>query len=281
MTIQDTPPPDAIAESSYPFDTNDTFDEDFRLVLQHMQEGDSPALAVGALERVILSQDIALQKVAKKFDGTCRVSQEDFKQTGVEAIYDALSRANEDLPPVAFRAYVKFRMLDYMFRLNAEVGGALTVPESALKRVIEVRRILKSLDDGEESFTELLLGQDMKEEIFKYYLIVSNMLYPLSLEILDEEQEATIVPTPQAINVNPADLHQASTNDKLIYEAIAGLTLQQQFVINRYYGLNGHQPAKLAAIGEEMGVTESRICQIHVKAKERLENRLRLLDFEL
>ena len=57
----------------------------------------------------------------------------------------------------------------------------------------------------------------------------------------------------------------------LLVEAIDGLTEREKIVVTLYY----FEGMTLAEIGSVLGVTESRICQIHTKAVGLLRTRLR------
>ena len=57
----------------------------------------------------------------------------------------------------------------------------------------------------------------------------------------------------------------------MLVEAINGLSEREKVVLTLYY----FEGMTLAEIGSVLGVTESRVCQIHTKAVGQLRTRLR------
>lgn len=58
--------------------------------------------------------------------------------------------------------------------------------------------------------------------------------------------------------------------EKELTDLVSTLPEKQRDVVERRYGLNGHQPETLEAIGQRHGITRERVRQIQVKAERRL-----------
>ena len=70
----------------------------------------------------------------------------------------------------------------------------------------------------------------------------------------------------------PGEQLEASETKRLLAQAISGLAERDKIVVTLYY----YEGLTLSEIGQVLGVTESRICQIHTKAMLQLRSRLSL-----
>ncbi|MCK4323656.1 MAG: sigma-70 family RNA polymerase sigma factor, partial [Armatimonadetes bacterium] len=69
---------------------------------------------------------------------------------------------------------------------------------------------------------------------------------------------------------NPADALEQAEIQQMIAQAIEQLPEREKHIIALYY----QEDLTLREIGEVLGVTESRICQIHAQAISRLHGHL-------
>jgi RNA polymerase sigma factor for flagellar operon FliA len=72
----------------------------------------------------------------------------------------------------------------------------------------------------------------------------------------------------------PGEQLEASETKMLLAQAISGLPERDKIVLTLYY----YEGLTLSEIGQVLGVTESRICQLHTKAVLQLRSRLSLAD---
>ncbi len=247
--------------------------EDLAIVLADLESGEQTAFGFAALERVVLASMPVVKAQAKKFYHVWNLENEDFQQAGVEGIYDAIARARSDKVE-GFYSYVGFRIFDYMFRHSAEIGGAVTVPEGALKRAIVVRKMLRRQQDGED-LGEMLEVAGMTRQYFDRSFAIHRVLGALSFEHVVREREAMMISEEyydgrDLCIKDPADLFEVAVGKTIIKQAIDILKPREQFIVRSYFGLDGFEQLTLAKIGEALGVTESRICQIMAKCKNQL-----------
>jgi len=109
---------------------------------------------------------------------------------------------------------------------------------------------------------------------------VLNEVAPLTVLSLDEQDGfeedgptlSETVADPQAVNA----LEELSERERrrVLRDAIAGLPEKERVVISLYH----YEELNFKEIGKAMGVTESRVCQIHSKAMLKLRSRMRLKD---
>lgn len=105
-----------------------------------------------------------------------------------------------------------------------------------------------------------------------------NDVAPLTVLSLDEQEGldeegprlSELVADPQAANA----LEEMSEKERkeILRDAIAGLPEKERIVISLYH----YEELNFKEIGKVMGITESRVCQIHSKAMIKLRARMRL-----
>ena len=78
-----------------------------------------------------------------------------------------------------------------------------------------------------------------------------------------------VIPAPDGSS-NPSLQLQSSDIQNRIDHCLSRLTKKQSTVVERRFGLRGHEIATLEKVGEEIGVTRERVRQIQVEAVKRL-----------
>lgn len=105
-----------------------------------------------------------------------------------------------------------------------------------------------------------------------------NEVAPLTVLSLDEQEGldedgprlSEIVADPQAANA--LDELTEKERKAILRDGIAGLPEKERLVISLYH----YEELNFKEIGKVMGITESRVCQIHSKAMIKLRSRMRL-----
>ncbi|MFP6639191.1 MAG: sigma-70 family RNA polymerase sigma factor, partial [Myxococcota bacterium] len=70
---------------------------------------------------------------------------------------------------------------------------------------------------------------------------------------------------------NPFECLKKVETKNVISDTIAGLPEKERLVVSLYY----YEDLNMREIGSILGITESRVCQIHTKATSRLRNKLK------
>lgn len=86
----------------------------------------------------------------------------------------------------------------------------------------------------------------------------------------DRDSGATLGDTIATDDEGPGDLFEVQEMRDLLSEAVERLPEREKVVLTLYY----YEGLTLAKIGEVIGVTESRVCQIHTKAILQLRSRM-------
>lgn len=258
------------------------FAADMETVLGSMATGEFAVEDAVALDQIILGYARDIYGQANKMRWTRSLEMADHMQVGIQGVYDAVARTDETRSPGELRAYAKLRIFSFIFEQQARMDGAVSLSDGGLKRVIKVRKIKKALEGGEavagdgDEIPDVDQDIDVLLEEYKFsraqyekYRAVESMFAPLSLEDqVDEDESVTPISENYAEDDpycnDPASLLSDRPN---LIQAWERLPERQQTVIDLYY----FQGLKLYEIGEMLGVTESRVCQIHRQALKTLK----------
>lgn len=193
------------------------------------------------------------------------VQVDDLVQNGMLGLLDALGRFEEGMG-AQFETYAVQRIRGAMLDGLRENDW---LPRGIRKEMRRVETVLQKLEHEHgrpPSEGELAASLGMALADYQYLLQEARGHQLVYLEDLAGEGEdyldhhdAGTTPDPLAI-LEDSDLRQA------LVAAIAHLPEREQMMMALYY----EQDLNLREIGEIMGVTESRVCQLHTQAVARL-----------
>jgi len=197
------------------------------------------------------------------------ISREELTSAGVVGLIQALDNFDPRME-IKFQTYAEHRikgaMLDELRKMD-------WVPRS-------VRRDIRRIEDtstkleyrlGREA-EDIEVAQEMGIDISSYHSIVDRARGVSLLNLNDISSDGGGTGFRDDSDA-PSPLGELKIKEikKIVSEAILALSKQGQLVISLYY----YDLMTLKEIGKIMGLTESRICQIHSKAIIRLRARLR------
>lgn len=163
------------------------------------------------------------------------------------AMMDELRRL--DWVPRSVRSHAR-RIEEAIAALQGELHRAPTEPELAERLSISVDQLRQQL--GQISLTGIVaLDQTVGG-------------------VGDDQETVTLGDTVPDGAQGPADRFEAAELRRRLREAVLGLPERERLVLGLYY----YEGLTLAQIGEVIGVTESRVCQIHTKSMLQLRTRL-------
>jgi len=192
---------------------------------------------------------IGLISASERFDLSREIKFETYAITRIKgAIIDELRTL--DWVPRSVRA--KAREIE---RANAKL-------ENKLQRAPTDDEMALELDMSVEDFQESLL------QISNSTVVALDELWTVSDSSGDQVSLLDTLHDPDA--PDPAQMLDASEIKDRLADAIARLPEREKLVIALYY----YENLTLREIGEVLGVTESRISQLHTKAVLRLKSRL-------
>lgn len=202
------------------------------------------------------------------------VQQEDLVSNGMFGLMDALDKFDPDRQ-VKFETYAIPRIRGAIID---ELRAMDWVPRSVRSKAREVDKAHSALEarlnrapTDDEVADEMGISLEELHEVITQISLVSVMALE---EVVggDEsgEQRSLLDTLADAANADPTSSLEGQEMRGLLSAAINSLSEREKVVITLYY----FEGLTLSEIGEILGVTESRVCQIHVKAVGSLRNNL-------
>ena len=196
------------------------------------------------------------------------VDIDDMMQSGLIALLDAARHYSPE-KGASFETYAAIRvrgaMLDEVRRNN-------WAPRSVHRRQRELSTAVHAVENREgRAATARELADEMGMTLDEYHKTLTsvsgNKLF--SLEQLSGDQPGG-GDWPAGDEAGPAELFENQAFREVVVAAIADLPEREALVMSLYYD----EELNLREIGEVLGVTESRVCQIHAQALVRLRARV-------
>jgi len=202
------------------------------------------------------------------------IDKEDLIHTAVIGLFDALERFDQGRG-TKFETYAVWRIkgavldelrsLDWASRSTRrkarEIDRACQQLEQRLGRAASEREVAEALELPVGEYNRLL------EEVRGATLLSLDQTLPVD----DEHDLAGLAEVIEDVSAQSV-LHSIEEQESrdLLLEAINGLLEQERLVIALYY----YEEMTLKEIGETLGISESRVSQIHTKAIGRLKGRM-------
>ncbi len=199
------------------------------------------------------------------------VQVEDLVQAGMIGLLEA-SRNYDPSQGASFETYAGIRIRGSMLD---EIRRSDWTPRSVHRKarmVAEAIRRIENEQGRDARDNEVAEALEMTVEEYHAVLKDSNSARIFSFDELSALGE--VVPeggNRQSLSENPMDGLYRSDFRKALTDAIAGLPDRERMVIGMYY----QDELNLREIGQVLGVSESRVCQIHSQAALRLRARLK------
>ena len=160
-------------------------------------------------------------------------------------------------------------------RAIADQGRTIRIPvhmkETATK-VLREQRKLEQMEGRNPSTDEIAARTGIPAA--RVEQVLSMVREPTSLDLpVGEDGDATLGDLIEAPDtVDPHAAAEASALQKLVAEALAGLTPREQRILRMRFGIGGSPDHTLEEIGQVFGVTRERIRQIEAKALKKLRH---------
>jgi RNA polymerase sigma factor FliA len=196
----------------------------------------------------------------------------DLVQSGVFGLWDAIDRF-EPARGLKFETYAMQRIRGAILD---ELRAQDWVPRSVRSRAREVERALERLEtrlqrsaSDAEVAAELGIGIAELRELYAQLQLTSVVALD---ELMAVGRGGTSIAEtlPDDTAQEPGALLDSVESRRLLAEAVSQLTDRDRVVVSLYYFEN----LTLAEIGRVLGVTESRVCQLHTRAVLRLRSKM-------
>ena len=195
------------------------------------------------------------------------VQLEDLMQAGMIGLLEAAQRYSSG-KGATFETYAGIRIRGAMVD---EIRKGDWVPRSVHRNARKIAAAIKTVEDrtGREA-QDVEVAEELGMELDDYHasLADSNSGRLFSLDELNESGELPL----QEVETSGNPLEGISSNAfrQHLAEAIEGLPEREKLVLSLYY----QEELNLKEIGAVLGVSESRVSQIHSQAALRLRGRL-------
>jgi RNA polymerase sigma factor for flagellar operon FliA len=202
------------------------------------------------------------------------VEFDDLVGFGVFGLFDAIEKFDPD-KHVKFKTYAVTRIRGAIFD---ELRAIDWVPRSVRQKTREVEetvRLLEAQLGRVATDEEIAKAMNMNIADFQDLILKISSTSILSLNDVwnsgDESDKITIVDSIESpSSLNPDTIVEKEEVKRVIVEAINELPEKEKKVLVLYY----YEDLTLKEIGEVLGVTESRVSQLHTKAVLRLRTKL-------
>lgn len=194
------------------------------------------------------------------------VEVDDLIQNGMMGLLDAIDRY-EEVPGAQFKTYATQRIRGAMLDGLRENDW---LPRSVRREMREVEAAIRQLEHTNgrpPSETELAATLGISLADYQKILLEARGHQLLYIEDLAEDNgDSYLERHVDTTNLDPLALLEESGARTAIAAALEALPEREKLMMALYY----EQELNLREIGEVMGVTESRVCQLHSQAVARL-----------
>ena len=146
-------------------------------------------------------------------------------------------------------------------------------PRSVHRKTREVAEVIRQIEvetGAEADEKEVMRRLGISAEEYHQVLADAACVRLLSLTGSDDGDEGGVMDVADEGSLGPSENIEREGMREDLAEAISGLPEREQLVMSLYY----EQELNLKEIGAVLGVSESRVCQIHGQAVLRLRARL-------
>lgn len=202
------------------------------------------------------------------------IEVEDLINAGIIGLIDALKKFDASLK-IKFKTYAEFRIKGSILD---ELRALDWVPRSTRQKASRLERAYSDLEQRlgrSASDAEMIAYLDIEHKEFKDLLREAKGVALISLDELrtdgDENFERNLLEyLADPDHLTPSENLNLDQIYRIVASTIDQLPEKERLVISLYY----YEELTMKEIGEIMGITESRVSQIHTKAILRLRGRL-------
>jgi RNA polymerase sigma factor for flagellar operon FliA len=196
------------------------------------------------------------------------VQQDDLVQAGMIGLLEAL-RNYDATQGASFQTYARIRIRGAMLD---EIRKNDWAPRSVHRKARMVAEVVRKIehDTGRDARDqEIAKGLEVSLEDYHRLLQESSGHKVFSYDELDVESHGGAEAFTPRVK-GPLEGLQSEDFKQSLADAIAGLPERERLVMTLYYD----EELNLREIGSILGVSESRVCQIHSQAAIRLQSRM-------
>jgi RNA polymerase sigma factor for flagellar operon FliA len=196
------------------------------------------------------------------------IQHDDLIQAGLVGLFEAIKRF-DSARGASFETFARIRIQGAMID---EVRRGDWTPRSVYRKSRQLSDAIRTIENREGRDAKPgEVAEYLEMDIDEYYNLVSEAAgcQMLSYEDISEEDDVQHDTSAESYNDPGQQLEQSGFKHGLA-EKISGLPERERLVMALYYD----EELNLREIGEVLGVSEGRVCQIHGQALTRLRARM-------
>ncbi len=256
-------------------DDQDRPDHDQRVIDQLWQEYKASG-SRHARDRLIVHYAPLVKYVAGRVSVGLpqNIEQADLVSYGIFGLIDAIDKFDLSRN-IKFETYaiarIKGAIIDELRSIDWVPRSVRSKAKAVEKAYAKLEASLLRTPTDAEVAAEMGISPQELDSVFQQVSFVGLIALDEMLSVSGERGETTTLGDTIADKADgPIELFESEETKEVLAEAINRLGDREKIVLTLYY----YEALTLAEIGEVLGVTESRVCQIHTKAVLQLRSRM-------
>jgi len=199
--------------------------------------------------------------------------EEDLVSYGITGLIDAIERFEPDRN-LRFETYaiprIKGAIIDELRSIDWVPRSVRTKARAVEQAYTHLEGTLRRTPNEAEVAAELEMTVGEFHKALRKISTVGIMALDETLRGGERSERSTLGETLPDRSHSPVDMLEAKESKEALVRAVDGMPERERTVLMMYY----YDGLTLTEIGDVLGVTESRVCQIHTKALRQLRSKL-------